>query len=324
MEAVTKAQADTIAARVVKAPNPVDFCKNKVAVVIPAYNEERFIGSVVLKTLRFPVTVIVVDDGSSDDTALIAQAAGATVVRQPQNKGKGAAINAGLRKAREANPEAIVLIDGDGQHLPEQLPQIVRPVLEGTADVVVGSRYLDKTSDVPWQRILGHRFFNLATRLASGVAVSDLQSGYRAFSPQAFNHELFHSKGFAVEAEMQFWAHENRLRVAEVPITIRYADKPKRPVVEQGLRVLNGVLKLAGQYRPLLFFSIPGGIMLIGGIAWGLWVVDRYEKIHQLATGFAMLSVLLSIFGLIMMSTGFTLHSIRGLLLDMLRSHDKD
>jgi glycosyltransferase involved in cell wall biosynthesis len=201
-----------------------------VAVVIPAHNEGRFIGSVVLKTLHHPVDVIVVDDGSTDDTAAIAEAAGACVVRHPRNLGKAAALNTGICEARARHPEAIVVIDGDGQHLPEQLPIVACPVLEGRADIVVGSRYLQKGCRVPRARLIGHRFFNLLTRSASGVAVSDSQSGYRAFSPRAYNADLFHCEGFAVEAEMQFLAHEHGLRLAEVPITVRYSDPPKRRV----------------------------------------------------------------------------------------------
>jgi hypothetical protein len=95
-------------------------------------------------------------------------------------------------------------------------------------------------------------------------------------------------------------------------------DKSKRSVLSQGLVVLNGILKLIGQYRPLLFFSIPGFFLLFSGVYIGLWVVERYRLTQQFAAGTTMLSVMLSIFGLIMLSNGFILHSIRGLLLDML------
>lgn len=298
---------------------PVDLKAHPVAVVIPAYNEERFIGSVVLKLLKYPAIVIVVDDGSSDDTAAIAQAAGAQVVRHPANRGKGQSLNSGFSAARLLQPEAIVMIDADGQHLPEQLPEMVRPVLAGEADIVVGSRYLERCEGIPQHRRLGHWFFNLATRLASGVTVSDSQSGFRAFSPKAYNTELFQSSGFSVESEMQFLAHEHGLVVREVPITIRYTDKPKRSVIGHGLAVLNGVLKLTGQHRPLFYFGLPGFISMLLGLMWGLGVVERFEKTRQLATGNALVSVLLTVIGLVMFSTGFTLHSVRGLLTDMLQ-----
>lgn len=298
----------------------VDFLRSQIVVVIPAYNEERFIGSVVLKILQFPVKVLVVDDGSQDDTALVAERAGAHVIRQPQNKGKGAALNLGFQKAREMTPDVIVVLDGDGQHLATDLPGIVQPILEDRADIVVGSRYIRHTSKVPASRVWGHRLINLITKVSSGVNVSDSQSGYRAFSPNAFRVDHFCSNGFSVESEMQFLAREYNLRVMEVPITIYYPDRPKRSAVGQGLLVLNGILKLMGQYRPLLFFSIPGGVLLVAGILLGIWVIQRFDQIHQLATGTALISILLSILGLIMVSTGFTLHSIRGLLIDYLKN----
>ena len=160
------------------------FTRHKVAVIVPSYNEERFIGSMVLKLKLYPVTVIVVDDGSSDATAAIAEAAGATVIRHERNLGKGEALNTGIRKARFLQPDVVVTIDGDGQHLPDQLPTLIGPVLEGRADIVIGSRYLRPTSQVPRHRVIGHWFFNRLTRAASGVPVTDSQSGYRAFSPR--------------------------------------------------------------------------------------------------------------------------------------------
>jgi glycosyltransferase involved in cell wall biosynthesis len=287
-------------------------------VVIPAFNEERFIGSVVLKTLRYADLVIVVDDGSTDDTAGIAEAAGALVVRHAQNQGKGVAINTGVRKAREVCPGVVVLLDGDGQHLPAQIPKIAAPVQAGEADIVVGSRYLEPTSRVPRHRVLGHRFFNLLTSGASRQSVTDSQCGFRAFSPAAFQTLTFGSSGFSVESEMQFLAHEKRLRVVEVPITICYPDKPKRPVLAHGLTVLNGILHLVGQYRPLLFFGVPGLVLLLVGAAWGVYVVEIYRKVQILAVGYTLVSVLLTIIGMVLLSTGVMLHSVRALLLSML------
>jgi hypothetical protein len=109
--------------------------------------------------------------------------------------------------------------------------------------------------------------------------------------------------------------------VVEVPITIRYPDPPKRSVLVHGMRVLNGVLRLIGQHRPLFYFGVPGMFLLVSGIAWGIWVVERFNQTHQLAVGTALVCVLLSVFGLILLSTGFILHSVRGLLLDLFRQN---
>jgi glycosyltransferase involved in cell wall biosynthesis len=288
----------------------------KVVIIIPAYNEERFIGSVVLKARHHARIVIVIDDGSTDSTAAIAAEAGALVVRHSINQGKGVAISSGFKQARQYDPEVVVMLDADGQHLPEEIEKVTEPILSGQADIVIGSRYLENTSIVPRHRILGHWVFNWLTRLSSGVLATDSQSGYRAFSRAAVDKIDFHSTGFAVESEMQFIAREFGLRVVEVPITIRYTDKAKRPVIAHGLIVLNGILRLMGQYRPLLFFGAPGTVMLVAGIIMGVVVVDIYARIQILAVGYVMISVLLSIVGMLLLSTGITLHSIRGLLTD--------
>lgn len=289
-----------------------------IVAVIPAYNEERYIGSVVLKTRKQVDTVIVVDDGSTDLTAEIAEAAGAIVVRHEGKQGKGKAMNTGFRRIRELDPAAIVMLDGDGQHLTEEVPQLLAPVLRGEADLVIGSRYLQKGGGVPRHRIWGHRAFNLLTRVASGVGASDSQSGFRAFSPRALEAISFRSDGFSVESEMQFLAHEHGLRLVEVPITADYVEEAKRPVVSHGLMVLNGVLRLIGQYRPLLFFGLPGLVVLLAGIGWGGWVVIIYQRSQTLAVGYALISILLTIVGSLSLFSGLILHSVRGLLLELI------
>ena len=293
-----------------------DLSNYQIVVIIPAFNEERFIGSAVLSLMKLHVKVIVIDDGSTDGTAIVAEAAGATTYRQNNNAGKGVALNIGFQKARELHPDAVVTIDADGQHLPDELPQLLEPILSQKADICIGSRYLEDTSNTPGYRRLGHKFFNMATSVPSGIFVSDSQSGFRAFSPKALAILHFSSSGFSVESEMQFLANENNLQVVEVPVTIRYMDKPKRSATLQGLGVLNGILRLAGQYRPLLFFTFPGFILLFAGFAWGVFVIERFRQVQELAVGYTLITLLLSIMGIILITTGITLHSIRSLLID--------
>ena len=287
----------------------------RVVAVIPAYNEERYIGSVVLKALRHASHVLVVDDGSGDATADVAAAAGAIVVRHETNQGKGVALADGFRQALQLDPHAVVTIDGDGQHLPRELQAVAAPILQGQADIVVGSRYLQPKSIVPRHRVWGHRLFNLITNAASRVSVTDSQSGFRAFSPRALRCLSFQSNSFSVESEMQFVAREHGLRLLEVPITIHYHDKPKRPVLAHGLIVLNGILRLMGQYRPLVFFGLPGLLLAATGLGWGLYIVDIFRRTRQLAVGYAFICVMLFVVGNISLTTGIILHSIRGMFL---------
>ena len=292
-----------------------------VLAVVPAYNEERFIGSVVLLTLRFADTVIVVDDGSIDATAEVAAAAGAKVLRHPNNRGKAQALNTAFQIARDYAPDVVVTLDADGQHLPQELKRVAEPVLRGEADLVIGSRYLKRPFHVPRHRYIGHCFLNWLTRTASGVQASDSQSGFRAFSPRALSCSEFLSQGFSVEAEMQFIAGQQGLRIVEVPITVRYIDKPKRPVIQHGFQVLKGVLKLTGQYRSLFFFGLPGLMLFLFGLGYGAAVLDFFVQTHQLAIGSTFVCVLLFVAGLILLCTAITLHSVRGLLIDLLKPH---
>jgi glycosyltransferase involved in cell wall biosynthesis len=301
---------------------PLDLSQCNVSVIIPAFNEARFIGSVVLGLKRRPVAILVVDDGSSDDTAEIAQAAGADVLQLASNQGKGAALNAGLDVVRKDVPDAVVIIDADGQHLPEELDCVLRPILEDRADIAIGSRYLENTSNTPNHRKFGHKVMNFFTSLFSGVKVTDSQSGYRAFSPRAYGLLNFNARDFSVESEMQFLASEHNLKVVDVPVTIQYLDKEKRSPWKQGATVLYGILRLTGQYRPLLYFSMPGLVSLLAGVIWGLIVIDRYRVFGRLAIGYAMICVLLCLIGLTLFSTGITLHSMRALFQEHLTSKD--
>src|SRR3970282_82213 len=124
-------------------------------VSIPAHNEDRFIGSVVLKARCHAADVVVVDDGSTDATASVAQAAGARGVGHTRNLGKSAALNSGLALAVEPSPRAVVFLDGDGQHHPDDIPRLAAPVLAGEADMVVGSRFMGQRSATPRWREAG-------------------------------------------------------------------------------------------------------------------------------------------------------------------------
>jgi glycosyltransferase involved in cell wall biosynthesis len=306
--------------------------------------EDRFIGSVVLKVKEYVHQVIVVDDGSTDQTAKIAEAAGAIVIKHSNNKGKGVALNSGLENVRDLSPNAVVVLDADGQHDPAEIPLVISIVLEcrncqrstcwqnkffgpesdyeyrlaldevSKADVVIGSRYLENKGRVPKHRILGHKVFNWITRFASGVNSTDSQSGFRAFSPKALSMLKFSSDRFSVESEMQVLARDNGLIVSEAPISVDYNEKPKRNVIKHGLIVIGGLIKLIGQYRPLLFFGVPGVVLMLGGLGMGAVVVNIYRQIEQLAVGYAMISVLLSVLGAVSFSTGIILHSVRILI----------
>ena len=315
---MTQVTAEVFASAVLPASQPEHAAVGVVA-LIPAYNEERFIGSIVLGVRNLVDMVVVVDDGSRDQTAEIARRAGATVIQHQQNQGKAAAVNTGLRYLRRLQPKAMIMLDGDGQHRVADLPQVLAPILDDRADIVVGSRFLNVQSDIPLYRQIGQHGLNVATSLASGVNLSDSQSGYRAFSARAIEMLSFGQQGFSIESEMQFLAGEYKLRVLEVPIKVVYAEPAKRNPVRHGVQVINGIVRLVGQGRPLLFFSLLGLPLLIIGALLGLHVIDIYRRTQTLAVGYALITVLLSEVGAVLCFTGLILHSTRGMLIDLQR-----
>lgn len=288
--------------------------------LIPAYNEERFIGSLVLAVRAYVDQVIVVDDGSRDKTVEIARRAGATVVEHERNQGKAAAVNTGFDYVRELSPAVLVMLDGDGQHNADDIPQVTAPVLEGRADLVVGSRFLDIKSDIPAYRQVGQHGLTLITNLASGVRIGDSQSGFRAFSAEALERLSFGQGGFSIESEMQFLAREHKLQLVEVPIRVIYAEKAKRNPVAHGMQVLNGILRLVGQIRPLLYFGLSGATVGVLGMLLGLYVVRVYSQSQQLAIGYALLTVMLCVVGMLLFFVGLVLHSMRGMMIELRRA----
>lgn len=289
---------------------------NSIVALIPAHNEERFIGSLILTVQAHVDQVVVVDDGSADQTSHIAQRAGALVLRHEVNQGKAAAVNTGFNYLRRLDLAAVVMLDGDGQHSADDIPSILAPILENHADIVVGSRFLTVKSDIPAYRQVGQHSLTLLTNLASGTRISDSQSGYRAFSARAIDALVFGQGGFSLELEMQFLVNEHRLRVVEVPIKVLYAEPAKRNPVSHGMQVVNAILQLIGQTRPLLFFSITGLSVLSIGVGLGLNVVNIFIKTRELAIGYALITVMLSIIGMLLFFVGIILHSTRGILLE--------
>jgi len=223
----------------------------KLMVGIPAYNEERTIADIVERALPYAVEVVVADDGSTDLTPVRAYRAGARVLRHRSNEGKGAAVATLFDYALRSGADVLVLLDGDGQHDPDEIPSVALPCIENEADVVVGSRFLSVKSEVPLHRTMGQRAFNFMTAFASGVPCSDSQSGFRAFGPRAIRSMRLTELSFSVECEQQFECQIRRLRLAEVPISCKYGIPAKRSVIGQGCLVLTRLSKMLVERRLL-------------------------------------------------------------------------
>jgi glycosyltransferase involved in cell wall biosynthesis len=205
-----------------------------VLVVIPAYNEAENVGTVVARVPHhvcgLPTTVLVVDDGSDDGTLDAAEAAGAVVARHLRNRGGGAALRTGYSLAAEAGAALVVTLDADGQHLPEEMPRLVRPIVAGWADAVNGSRTLGSADPNSFSRELGLRVFNRVLTTLTRTEITDCSSGYRAIKAELLREldlrqEQFHASEFLIEAV------KRGLRLEEVPITVarRLHGETKKP-----------------------------------------------------------------------------------------------
>jgi glycosyltransferase involved in cell wall biosynthesis len=192
--------------------------------IVPAYNEARNLPTVLTALRREVPTcdVCVVDDGSSDDTAQVAARLGATVLRNPHNLGIGGAVQAGYLWARDHGYDIAIQIDGDGQHDPSFIPATVAPLIEGRAEIVIGSRFLTEGgARSTWVRRMGIRYLTWFLRLRCGVRVTDPTSGFRAAGRRAI--ELFARQypSDYPEPEAIALAVRNGLRVQELPVRMR-------------------------------------------------------------------------------------------------------
>jgi glycosyltransferase involved in cell wall biosynthesis len=155
---------------------------------IPAYNEERTIAQLVLKAGCHVGKVLVCDDGSKDMTRVISRKNGADVLEHKKNMGYGATMQTLLKKARELDADILVVFDGDGQHDPDGIPELIKPIFEGRADIVIGSRFVKGARmDIPLYRRIGILLITLLARIASSYPISDAQSGFRAYNSRAIN-----------------------------------------------------------------------------------------------------------------------------------------
>ena len=288
--------------------------KPKIIAAIPCFNEERCIGSVVLKTKKFVSSVVVIDDGSTDATSEVATEAGALVYQHGQNRGYGAAVRSALAKGRELGADVLVILDGDSQHDPKDIPRLVKPLLDREADIVVGSRFLGAGKKPPFYRRMGQCVLNAVTNIGSGQKISDSQSGFRAYSAKALKELDLAENGMSVSSEMQFAISKAGLKVAEVPIDVSYIDKTKRNPVGHGISVLSRVLVLFSLRQPLLLFGLPGLGFLTAGLVLGARVLAIYGDTHVLAIGNALGAILLCIAGMLALFAALMLQAMKELL----------
>jgi glycosyltransferase involved in cell wall biosynthesis len=287
-----------------------------ITVILPAYEEEVSIGSIVLLTKLYADKVIVVDDGSKDRTADIARKAGAEVIIHGKNTGKGGALRTGFAAAVKMGADVIVTMDSDAQHNPADIPKLAVPIIKGEADLVNGSRYLNgKDKNTPAYRHVGQTVLDKATNINSGLKITDSQSGFRAFAASIVDIFRFNANGMAIESEMLADAGKAGLRIKEVEIEVRYdVDGSTKKPIQHGLEVLVTILKDMEFNRPLFYFTVPGMFLGIVGLYMGTSSLQTFARGGSLFFGPTMLMVLLIIVGCFMALTGILLHSLAAIL----------
>ncbi|AAM05566.1 glycosyltransferase family 2 protein [Methanosarcina acetivorans] len=297
-------------------PHFREVSSQNITVILPAFNEEVSIGSIVLLTKFYSDNVIVVDDGSSDRTAEISRKAGAHVIVHEVNKGKGAALKTGFEAAANLGADIIVTMDSDGQHNPAEIPKLVTPIIDGYAEMVNGSRYLShKDKNTPIYRRVGQTILDTATNMNSGLRITDSQSGFRAFAASTKNVFRFGAHGMAIESEMLADAGRSGLRIKEVEIGVRYdVDCSTISPVQHGLGVLVMVLKDIEFNKPLYYFTVPGLSLGVGGLYMGAHFLQNFTMGGGLSFGPTMLMVLFIVIGTFMALTGIMLHSVSAVM----------
>jgi glycosyltransferase involved in cell wall biosynthesis len=278
---------------------------------IPAYNEEKTIAKVILLAQKFVDKVIVCDDGSTDFTAQIARKLGAKVIRHEKNLGYGAALRSLFEETRTMNAEILLTLDADGQHDPREIPKLLQPLLDNKADIVIGSRLLKKSNNIPSYRRFG---IKLLTKVTGGgeTRLSDAQCGFRAYNKKALQSLTIRENGMGASAEILLEARNQGFRVIEVPVEAYYKglDTSTHNPFRHGLDVLSTIIKLIVEERPLVYLGFPGVGLLFVGLFFGLWTLQIYAREGRVVTNIALASVAFGLIGAFAIFTAITLYAI--------------
>ncbi len=253
--------------------------KEDVCILIPTLNEGKTIGGLIkeFKSLGYS-NVLVIDGHSTDDTVRKAQSEGAKIVIQ-SGTGKGQAVSQAFSII---NSKYVVMLDGDGTYLPEEVDKILEPVVTGIADHVIGNRFANYHKDAfTTLNLFGNRILNKIFGFAYGAWLEDILSGYRAFNYHAIKQIELNRTGFEVETEITVECVKKDLKIVEVPITylarVSGAATKLQPI-RDGFRIASTIYLLAKTHNPLFYFNLIGGFIFASGVIIGIYVVDEWLK----------------------------------------------
>jgi glycosyltransferase involved in cell wall biosynthesis len=280
---------------------------------IPAYNEEKTIAKVILLAQRHVDVVVVCDDGSQDMTADIAQKLGAIVIRRSKNMGYGASIRALFEKAQALNADLLLTLDADGQHDPREVPRLIQPIVEGKADIVIGSRFLNKAHGMPLYRRIGVKALTKMTDGSKGKGnLTDGQCGFRAYNRKAMDGLAVNEDGMGASAEVLMKARTLGLVVTEVPVEVRYKglETSTHNPLRHGWDVIATIIRLVVEERPLYYLGLPGALLLIVGMGFGVWTLQLRATTGYIVTNVALATIAFAMIGIFCLFTAITLYAI--------------
>ena len=284
----------------------------KIVVGIPAYNEEKNIGKILVKLGKITNEIIVCDDGSSDLTGEISKKMGAVVVTHPKNLGYGAGIRSIFLKAKEMDADILVTFDADGQHRVQDIQKVIEPIVVDEADISIGSRFLDGNGkNIPKYRKAGIKTITSVTNTALETKLTDSQSGFRAYNKKILDEIIPSEYGMSVSTEILIKASKKGFRIKEVPIVVLYeGDTSTHSPVSHGVSVLLDTLKFISIERPLRFYGIPGMILFGIGLFFIIWTLQVFTETRQILTNLALIGIGSTLGGIMLLMTAIMLFSL--------------
>ena len=283
----------------------------KITVGLPAYNEEKNIAKIIVYLKKIADQIIVCDDGSEDSTSMIAKSLGVIVINHPKNLGYGSAIKSIFLKAKEINADILVTIDADGQHKIEDVEKVVKPIVDGHADISIGSRFLKEGDTVPNYRKLGIKVITKVTNSSLSDKITDAQSGFRAYNKKVLQSLTPSDSGMGISTEILIKSSNLGLKIAEVPTEIQYeGDTSSQNPVSHGTGVLMSTLKYISIERPLIFYGIPSFIFFIIGLTFTFFAAQYYAEIGRLNTNLTLIAGGTLLIGVILIVTTILLYSL--------------
>ncbi len=268
-------------------------------ICIPAFNEEKTIAKLIIQAKKYSDKIIVIDDGSTDYTPQIVRELGVKLIQHEKNLGKGTSLRHAFRYAMNYKPDVVVTMDADGQHDPSFIPKLIKPIVTGDFDAVIGSR--SKKTQMPRHRKLGYKAISYLNRKATKSQIRDAQSGFRAYSYKSISslaHESF--QDYSAEFEQLNFLLQNGFKVVEVPVELKYnglGKTSKKNFLTHGGELILASLFIIIARRPILYLAFPGTVLLISGLGFAIITLFLFNSDRYFSMPMSIISASLLILG---------------------------